>query len=440
MEISEFLNTEMCDYACYDNIRKIASVVDGFKNSSRKVIYTMIDKNMKGEVKVDALANTTAGHTEYLHGASNLNNVIVNLAQNYVGTNNLPLLTAEGNFGTRFIKEASAPRYIYTAKQDYLKNILKNEDEDILVEQIFEGTKIEPRYYLPILPMIVINGSEGVSTGFAQKILPRKVDDVKKYVKNYLEKGTTINLKPCYEGFEGKITNEDTNKWRIEGNFYRDKYGKVVVTEIPPHYELKSYLNELDKLEDNKSIKSYRDYCSENICFEVTFEMKKLQNMSDEDVLKTLKLIKYETENFTCVNENNKIIQFQNIHELMKYYIDFRLNQYNVRKENQIKNMNKELDYMNSKYHFIQDIINDKINVKDTKQNIISQIEKNDKILKWDNSYDYLLRMQIFSLTKERCDQLIKDINAVQNNIKELSLKTEKSIWSEELNFKEFKK
>ncbi len=171
MKISTFFENDYVDQASYDNLRKIASLVDGQKNSSRKIIYTILEKNIKDEIKVSQLGSKVAEFAEYLHG--NLDGVIVNLAQNFPGTNNIPLLTREGNFGTRFAQEASASRYIYTYGSKEFFQLFNKNDNAILVKQYFEGEQIEPMFYLPTLPLLLINGSEGVSSGFAQKILSR---------------------------------------------------------------------------------------------------------------------------------------------------------------------------------------------------------------------------------------------------------------------------
>jgi len=167
IRLEDFFNTDYVDSASYDNLRKIASIADGLKNSSRKIIHTMIDKNIKDKTKVARLVSTIAEHTEYLHGEVGLAGVMVNLARKFVGTNNIPFIQRDGAFGTRHKPAAAAPRYIKTRKEDYLDKIYMKEDYPVLISQQFEGYNIEPRYFVPSIPMLLINGSEGLSTGFA---------------------------------------------------------------------------------------------------------------------------------------------------------------------------------------------------------------------------------------------------------------------------------
>ena len=178
--VQDFFENEYVNQASYDNLRKIASCIDGLKNSSRKVICTTIDKNISENLKISQFSNKAAEYCEYLHG--DLSPVVTNLAKDFSGTNNLPLLFKKGNFGTRLSNEASASRYIFARKSDNLDTLFVKDDNSILVEQYFEGSKIEPKFYVPSLPILLINGSEGISSGFAQKILTRDVKEIKKYL------------------------------------------------------------------------------------------------------------------------------------------------------------------------------------------------------------------------------------------------------------------
>ena len=120
-KITEFFDKDYVNYSSYDNLRKVASGIDGQKNAARKILYTVLEKNIKEKIKVSQLGSKVAEFAEYLHG--NMDGVIVNLGQDFIGTNNLPLLQKKGNFGTRFSPEASASRYIYTYGSENLFNL-----------------------------------------------------------------------------------------------------------------------------------------------------------------------------------------------------------------------------------------------------------------------------------------------------------------------------
>ena len=237
IKLSEFYNSDFVNYSSYDNLRKI-SQIDGLKNASRKIIYTLLEKNVKNFVKVSQLGAMICQFSDYLHG--NLDNVVVTLGQNYAGTNNVPLIEKKGNFGTRFSNDASAARYIFAKGSDELFKLFKKEDTAILVNQYFEGYKIEPQFYVPTLPVLLLNGSEGISSGFAQKILPRDPKKIKKYILDKLSgKNPRGDFTPAFNGFSGTVKQGETsNQWLIEGVVEKVAKNKVLIKEVPIGYDL----------------------------------------------------------------------------------------------------------------------------------------------------------------------------------------------------------
>lgn len=435
MKITDFFNTDYVDYSSYDNLRKIASLIDGQKNSSRKVLYTVLEKRIKDKIKVSQLGSKVAEFSEYLHG--NLDGVIVNLAQDFAGSNNLPLLQKKGNFGTRHTPAASASRYIYTYGTDELFKLFNSDDNHILRHQQFEGSKIEPMFYVPTLPLLLINGSEGVSSGFAQKILPRNPDDIKDYIESSFKPNHSLpELIPYYKGFKGIIEQGDTsNQWVIKGKVQRTAINKVKITEVPIGYSWKTYIKVLDDLEEKGIIQNYVDKCeNDEFCFIVTILSKTLKSWDDEALLSKLKLVKKITENYTVLDENNKIVVYESVHEILQHYIRVKLEYLEKRKLYIIEKMESDIRYDFSKLMFIKMIVNDELIINKRKKNdIVKDLEKNDNILKKDDSYDYLLSMNIVSLTEERMKKLEADI---KSNKKELDLIIKKpinKIWLEEL-------
>ena len=434
MKITEFFNTDYVDYASYSNLRMIASLMDGQKNASRKVLHTLLQKNIKEKKKLSQLGSQIAEFTEYLHG--NIDGVIVNLGQEFVGTNNIPLITKSGNYGTRFVPEASASRYIYGYGSKELFNLFKKEDYDILNHQMFEGTEIEPQFFTPNLPILLINGSEGVSSGFAQKILPRNVDSIKKYIKMKLDgKVFATVLKPHYNGFKGTIEQgENSQQWIIKGLIERKGVNKVLIKEVPIGYNLKSYLDVLDDLEDKKIIQSYTDKSEDdNFLFEVNILSKDLKSFTDEQLLDKLKLVKKVSENYTCMNENNKIEVFNSCNEILDRYIEVKLQYMQKRKDNECAKLDEEIRIDYSKYLFIKLIQEDKLVIsKRKKSEIEKDLAKVQEILSM-NGYDYLLNMSISSLTEERMKKLEDSIKESKQRLDELLKTSIEQMWLKEI-------
>lgn len=435
MKITEFFNKDYVDQASYDNLRKIASLVDGQKNASRKVLYTVLEKNIKEKLKVSQMNSKMAEFAEYLHGDAS--GVICNLAQDFPGTNNIPLLQKKGNFGTRFSQEPSAPRYIYAYGTDQFFNLFKKEDMPILKQQYFEGQQIEPMYYVPSLPILLVNGSEGVSSGFAQKILPRDPKELIKYIKARLRGGnSSASLLPYYNGFNGTIEQgENPNQWLIKGVCTVKSINRVEITEVPIGYDLKGYIKVLDDLEDKKIIQSYRDKSeNDNFLFEVTVPSKSLKSWDEETLYTKLKLIKRVSENYTVIDENNKIAVYDSITEILDHYIRVKMDAMGKRKEHLVQKLEDDIRIDYSKFLFIKMIVEDELIVSKRKKDaIVADLEKVDKILPKDGQYDYLLNMAIHSLTEERMAKLENDIKLKKEELDVLINKTIEQLWTEEI-------
>ena len=433
--VTKFLNEEVVNFASYSTMRAIASAIDGQKNAGRKVIYSMMNRSNK-DTKVSILSGLIMTDTEYLHG--DISGSIVTIAQNYVGTNNLPLLTREGNFGTRFETGASATRYIFTAKEKYFDNIFNKADNNILIEQYFEGTKIEPRFFVPTLPLILINGSEGIATGFAQKILSRNIDNIKKAITNILQskKIDSKLLIPSFNGFNGTVEQGDTtNQWLIKGTIKRLSGGKFEILEVPVGIDLQSYIKVLDDLEDDKFIKSYKDKSEDDkFHFEVTMSPSDLSKFTDDELLQKFKLVKRISENYTCLDENNRVKVFENAEEILRSFVKIKLEYLQKRKDFELQKLEDDIKIDFSKFLFIKNIVENKLTInKRKKSDIETDLEKIDNIIKRDNSFDYLLQMNILSLTEERMNKLQEDIKIKKDSLDKLKLKSPEDIWREEI-------
>ena len=434
MQLSNFFNSDFVDYASYDNLRKIGSCIDGLKNASRKVIFTVLEKNIKEPIKVSQLANKVAEYAEYLHGS--LDGVVVNLGQDFAGTNNVPLLQKKGNFGTRFAQEASAPRYIFTYGSKNLFTLFKKEDLKILKEQMFEGERIEPVFYVPTLPLILVNGSEGVSSGFAQKILPRNPKNIIKYLTNKIQ-GKRNNkdlLKPFFKDFKGTVEQGETSfQWLIKGTIERTNKNQITISEIPVGYDLKTYIKVLKTLEDSKVILDWDDLSDKEFKFIVKMNPKDLDKLSEDEILDKLKLVKKVTENLTCLNANNQIQEFQSAEEILDYYFKVKMEYLGKRKDYLVQELKTDLDILNAKITFIKAILDKSLVIeKQPKDKIVKNLEKIITV-KVQDSYDYLLNMPLYSLTLEKIKALTETLKNSKLKLKETQEKTLENFWLEDL-------
>lgn len=430
----EFIDT-FRDYPAYDNIRKIASVVDGLKNSSRKVVYYCLKHNIPNPVKTSQIKSQIENETEYLHG--DITGVVETLAKNYVGTNNINLLEPHGNFGTQLVKETSASRYTFTKPSKALYELFDKEDLKILDRQWFEGNEIEPVYLMPMLPLILVNGSEGISSGFAQKILNRDPVQLKKSLEKKLSGvNHKYKAKPFYNGFKGTIeAGAQEGQWLIKGTIKKINSTSIRITSVPFTYDLQSYIKVLDKLEDTGKIKSFEDHSELEFDFIVKFTRDQLSSYeTDDDLLKDLKLIKAVTENYTVENEKNRVMTFDNVDQILDYFINVRLEFLQKKIQYKLDTIDHQLNVLRAKWCFIQAIIDGEFTLNNRKKKDIENIlDGYDVIIRVDNSYDYLLNMNLYTLTEERIQKLDKEISAIEKTRKYYANITPSQLYLDEL-------
>ncbi len=435
MKISEFFAKEYAAGALYQSFRTIGSVADGLKNGARKCVYTFDKFNINNDIKVSQAMAKVSETTQWLHGEVSLGGAIIGLAQEYTGSNNINILSPEGNFGSRFIPAAAATRYIYTKKSDHFDKIFSPLDKPVLISQEFEGDVIEYKHYIPILPMLLVNGAEGIGNGFAQKILPRNPEVIISEILNYLkdDQYKFKSITPFYKGFNGSIEKIE-DSWLIKGAFKRVNTTTIEITEVPITYSLQQYLKLLNSLIEKKVIRNYADKSEDdnfNFIINVT---RDFTSNTDEWILDKLKLSKRVSENFTAISENNAILEFNNEIEILEYYLKLRLKYYKLRKAYMEKDLKKQIDFVNSKMLFIQNILDKNIIINNkAKKDIIEQIKLIKKIITIDDSYDYLLKMPIYSLTKEKIEELRHLLESKKLELKELKKLTVKDMWEKDL-------
>lgn len=433
--ISEFLSDEYKEFAMYTiESRAIPSVVDGMKISARKIIHTSNNIWKSGNektLKVFQLAGKVASDCYYHHGNVSLENAIITLAQKF--KNNIPLLEEDGQFGSLRSPQAGASRYIGTKLSNNFRNIFK--DFELLKFKEEEGESIEPEYFLPIIPMLLVNGSSGIAVGFSSNILNRDINDIIDSCIKILNGKKIKEIKPNLTGFNGDFIQDDKNnkKWIIRGKFKRVNTTTINITELPPSMTYEKYDDILDKLDEDKIIVSYENNCKDDVNYTIKFKRSDLSKIDDESLFKLLKLEENSTEIYTTLDEFGKLKIFETTNEIIKYFIDFRLIYYKKRKDFLLDKMNKELKVLSNKGKFIKAILDGKLKVNNIeKSKIIENITKL-KLDKIDGSYDYLLRMPIYSLTKEVYEKLKKDFTLKKEEISKIKKTDPKDMYIQDL-------
>ena len=427
--ITDFLEDDFSSSALYLSYRSLPSVADGLKQSHRKAVYTIKKKNIKDRQKVSQFGPLVAAETDYLHGDISIIGAITTLAQDYAGTNNLPLLVADGNFGTRFSHDPSAPRYIFTYPQKYFNSLFRKEDDCNLITQIFEGGVIEPRFYTPTLPMVLVNGCTGIGVGFASKILPRDPKSMIKVIKATLD-GKKVNndwFKPSFKCFTGSVEGGADNKWFIKGAATL-KGTKLTITEIPVSYSLSDYLTILKKLKEKEVIVKYSD-SSEDDKFKFEVVLSATEAVKDLDtIMMDLKLIVPFTESLTCLDENNAITEYDNPKAIFDAYYKIKISYMEKRILSEMERLTKEAASFKEVYSFIKDVIDGRINLKLKKAEVEKQIKARGYV-----NVEKLLNMPLISITEERAAEAKSKWEAKEAELEAMKHETPSSLWKKDL-------
>ena len=429
MNVSKFLNEQYSDSALYINYRSTPSYIDGLKNSTRKVVYTVKKQNIKSQMKVSALGSKVVDTSGYLHGDTSIQGAIVTLAQDFCGSNNLPVMEPVGSFGTRHIPEAAAPRYIFTKPSKYFDYLFRKEDDHNLIEQEFEGEKIEPMFYVPTLPLILLNGSTGIGVGFASTILARDLNNIISIVNNFLNKKKSEDelFKPSWKGFKGEVNYLGDNKWEVRG-IANLNGKKLTITEVPISITLQKYISILRKAKEKGIITKYIDY-SENdqFNFEVTLSDKEAAK-DKETIMTDLKLIETITENLVCIDENNSTKEFNSVKDIFKEYCKIRIEFLEKRLKSEIERLESEKNYLNECVSFILEVINNTINPKVKKDLLEKELaSKGYKII------DKLISMPIYSLTEDKVEELKKRLENKILELEKMKKETPITLWKNDL-------
>lgn len=428
MNISDYLNHEQIKFSINDCGRSLPNVYDGFKESHRKILYSLFLKNSKDSIKVAQLAGYVAEQTNYHHGEQNLFDTITKLAQDFVGSNNIPYLEKDGQFGTRLAggKDAANARYIFTKLSKITRIIFPKQDDELLDYVYEEGKKIEPKYYVPIIPMILVNGCRaGIGTGWSTSLPCYNPKDVIHLVKNWIQEKDLFDINPYYKGFTGNITKISNTKYETSGKVDIIDHN-VKVSELPIMMWTDKYKEFCEGMLENKKIKNFKNYSTPD---KVHFEFKTVDKMTENDLkMKTV----LSTGNMVLF-EGNKLSKFDTIQDIIKCFCDERMELYKKRKKHIVESLEKELEDLNEKFRFISMVVSDSITIfKRDETDVIKMLQEYDFVEK-DGSYMYLLSININKFTKTYMNKLETEITVKGKELSDIISKSERDVWLGEL-------
>tara|TARA_B100001057_G_scaffold101361_1_gene98483 strand:- start:14255 stop:15601 length:1347 start_codon:yes stop_codon:yes gene_type:complete len=412
--ISKVAANEWKSFAMYTvESRAIPNMIDGLKPVQRFYLYSSLLNSKKDFKKVSAVSGIISDYG-YNHGEASAAGAGQLMAATW--NNNICLIEGRGSFGTRLVQEAGAPRYVYSRVHDNFNKYIK----DIDLSPIHEDPEHQPpSFYLPIIPMVLVNGTKGIATGFATNILPHDPSDLAKACLQYIKNNairTPIRVKfPDYTG-DVIQSEEDSTKYISYGAFTRRGKTAVSITEVPYGFDREGYVKVLDKLEEEGDIVSYEDLCDKNgFRFEVKLKLASAK-WNDSKVISKFKLSKPFAQNLTVIDFDGKLREYDDAKHLVKDFCDYRLGILQQRIDARLLEYTEVIRWLNVKMQFIQAVLDNKITFKNQKKVDVSKmILEHTEATK--NDVDRLLRINMLSLTDEMVKELEKEIIEVSKTL-----------------------
>lgn len=472
--ISDFVNKELILFSMADNVRSIPSAIDGLKPGQRKVLFACFKKKLKKEIKVAQLAGYAAEHSAYHHGEQSLTATIVGLAQNFVGSNNINLLDPNGQFGTRLAggKDAASPRYIFTNIAQITRTIFHPDDDALLNYLTDDGDSIEPFWYLPVLPMILVNGSDGIGTGWSSSIPNFNPRDIVDNLRRRMRNEPMVPMEPWFRGFEGPITSAGKDKYTCSGIYDMPDDSTLKITELPVRMWTQNYKDQLEKWAETTDetacmVRDLKEHHTDTtVSFTVTLAGHGKAQIKEHGIEKAFKLTSsIATSNMVAFDVDGKIKKYASAEEILEDFYDLRLDYYHKRKENLLRELNTILDRLSNQARFILAVIEGKLVInKRAKKDIVAQMRRegykpipklNKKadgtavdedaeeeeevpeavglVGEKDSDFDYCLNMTLSTVTKEKLERLLAEKGDYEVKIDDLSKRSPKELWNSDL-------
>lgn len=437
--ISEIINNELHLFSIYSLDRAIPNCYDGCKSSQRKIIYHMLMHKIYSYKKMVSLISDVVKECDYMHSIESLYNTAIELAREF--TNNLPLCKGKGAFGDFRDLRGASPRYISYSLQDYTKYIYNEQDTTSLERKISDDIEIEPRFLVPIIPMILINTNKGIATGWKSELPSfNPLDIIEIYINERENDQTNLTLKPWYRNDYSSIliSNSDylyIQKWKmfIIAEYYKHKTipNRYLITSLPRYITITAYKKFLQKYINSGSIK-----CEETSTESPWIIIDVIDETINDNILNKLKLYVVITPKCNTLGDfmSNEIIQEHSIHDILTKFADFRLRYYEIRKNNILNKYAEQLKKKSAVLKFIELKLENKIIIENKKnEEIIQSLQENNFEDIYNDKYNYFLNLPIRSLTHEQYEKIKNEIKTLLKNIEETKEKAVRTMWKEEL-------
>jgi DNA topoisomerase-2 len=450
---SRFIHDELIHFSNADNIRSLPSIMDGLKPSQRKILFGCLKRGLRSEVRVAQLAGYVSEHAAYHHGEASLTAAITSMAQTFVGSNNINLLCPIGQFGSRLLggKDAASPRYIHTHLEDIVSAIFRKEDSGILKHIDDDGLLVEPETYLPVVPMLAINGAIGIGTGFSTDIPPHDPEEIVGLIRDRLQgrRATLANLamRPWWFGFKGAIQQVSDGVWLTKGCYtFNDAKRIISVTELPVGVWTQDYKAFLDELcsAEGTVLKNFEDlYNHVDVRFDLELDADYYDDVKEnpQEFEERFKLTNtWRTTNMVAFDVASKIVKYGCVGDLLEAYYAPRLAAYEERRASEMARLKAEAVEADAKARFLRAVLEGTIDLRRATDEAIVAAMKSHSLPALSgpdtenvDSYDYLLRLRMDRVKAAAITEQEKAVTAALNAVAVLDATTAAAMWLRDL-------
>ncbi|CAD7952796.1 unnamed protein product [Amoebophrya sp. A25] len=499
LAFSDFINKELIWFSKYAALRAIPNIMDGFKPGQRKIMFCAFKKKLKKDIKVAQFVGYVSEKGAYHHGEKSLEDTIVNMAQDFVGSNNLNLFFPSGQFGTRLAggSDHASARYIFTRLMPYTRNIFNELDDNVLAYHNEEGQWIEPHFYVPILPMVLVNGAAGIGVGWSTSIPNFNPLEIIDNLRRYLRKQPMTEMVPWYRGFIGDVaaSGQEAGKYLANGIIRKVSETQLEILELPIKEWTSNYKEFLEAMlpgaakaaekaaanekqaESKKPptepvITDMREHHTENtvhFILKLTEEqMARIEAQGMENVFKLRTSL--ATTNMMLFDVHNKIKRYETANDILDEFAITRLEFYDKRKRFLIDKLGREKLILDAKVKFILMILSNQLEIRNKRKKVIidellshgfqrmSEIQKGNlgtlpeeeqeggnkdgededtadpsASAGKTDDFNYLLGMPLWNLTQEKVEELQKQLKDKKHELSIIQNTSREQMWDKDL-------
>ena len=400
-------------YVCEN--RAVPKVTDGLKDSQRKALWVI--RNKQEKIKTVSLGGELISSNLYLHGDQSAAAAISMLAAPFC--NNIPLLDGIGAFGTRVapVEGIGAPRYTYVKRGKAAQNLVYNDLQIVPLKENYDGSTMEPVNFLPLIPMVLLNGVSGIAVGWSTEILPRSFADLVQATIQALDGKPVQQLVPSYDYLNCAVSHLEHNTWELSGKAEIVNTSTIKITELPPDLTLERFKERLNGMEETNSINSYVDRSTKVIDITIKMPRGSIGDWDEAKVVEFFKLKQKKTERIVVIDWNGSSIrQYDKAEELVSDFVAWRLNWFTTRYEKMLADDNQELSYWRAVEACFKHNLPARLGAKNNRQEVEEDILK-------------IVQKENISLENKQLDRIVnlptyrwaKDfLTTVKNNIEEL--------------------